>query len=76
MKPIEWELSNVIYAKDQPEYLPLPVFKEDDGTVTSCWRLSLIERLKILLYGKLYITQLTFNNSLQPIKPQVEFSTF
>ncbi len=33
MKPIEFEEQNCIYAKDQPEYLPLPAHKTEDGRV-------------------------------------------
>lgn len=31
MKPIEFNEQNAVYAKDQPEYTPLPVFKNDEG---------------------------------------------
>ena len=72
MKPIEFEQSNVVYAKDQPEYLPLPAYRQDDGLVITCWKLNFFERLKILFYGKFYIQLLTFGNKLQPIKPTVE----
>ena len=68
MKPIETKITNTIYAKNQPEYLPLPVYREKNGTVTSCWKLSFIERIKILFTGKLRVKVLTFNKPLQPIK--------
>ena len=52
MKPIEFPEQNCVYAKDQPEYLPLPVHKTEDGMVVSCWRLTWRERLRVLLTGK------------------------
>ena len=69
MKPIKFKEHNVIYAEDQKEYLPLPVYKElttKEAEVVSCWKLSFRERLKILFTGKLWWTVLTFNKPLQP----------
>lgn len=72
MKPIAFKEQNVIYAENQPEYLPLPVHKKQDGTVTSCWKLNLKERIKILFTGKIWWSTLTFNNPLQPQRPSIE----
>jgi hypothetical protein len=65
---------NATYAKDQPQYLQLPVYKDpcDEGYVTSCWRLSLWERLKMLFTGRMWITVMTFGDALQPIRPAVD----
>ena len=71
MRPIEFKESNVIFAKDQPEYQPLPVYKGEDGLVVSCWKLSWRERAKILFTGKLWLNILTFNKPLQPIRPDL-----
>lgn len=38
------EALEVTIAKNQPEYLPLPVIHGEDGRVTSRWRLSDEER--------------------------------
>jgi hypothetical protein len=65
---------NGTYAKDQPEYLPLPAHRAADGTVTSCWSLTWRERLQVLRTGRLYISMLTFGEPLQPLLPSVEFS--
>lgn len=68
MKPIEFPESNAVYAKDQPEYIPLPVFKADtpEGQCISCWELSFTERLRILFTGKLWVSLMTFNKPLTP----------
>ena len=73
MKPIKFKGYNVIYAENQLEYIPLPVYKDTKGVVTSCWKISFTERLKILLGAKLYWSQMTFNSPLQPIRPSLDF---
>lgn len=74
MKPIAFSESNCVYAKDQPEYLPLPTYKTADGAVTACWGLSLRERLMLLWTGRLWFQVLTFNQPLQPQYPTVKKS--
>jgi hypothetical protein len=68
MKPIEFKGSNVTFAKNQPEYLPLPAHKvgDDKGTVIFCESLSIRERIKILFTGKLWCSLLTFGAPLTP----------
>lgn len=68
MKIIKFKECNIVYAKDQPEYLPLPCHKTEDGTVTSCWGLSFMERIRVALTGRIYVRILTFNFQLQPLK--------
>lgn len=60
---------NTVYAKDQPEYLPLPAFKfrnDNTGRIVFCWNLSWRERLAVLFSGRVWQQVLTFNNPLQP----------
>jgi len=68
MHPIEFKEQNIVFAKDQPEYRPLPAFKNDSpqGEVISCYKLSFIERLQILFTGKMWISVLSFNKPLTP----------
>jgi len=80
MVPIDPAIDSLelrVYAKNQPEYLPLPSRVDSDGTVVTCWELTWRERLTVLFRGTLYLTLLTFNKPLQPIrcsidKPEVE----
>lgn len=65
------DLPIVIYAKDQPEYLPLPAYRMEDGNVVTLWKFSWKERLRLLLTGKLWHEQLTFNHPLQPTRMSV-----
>lgn len=77
MKPISpvaedsedrWGVSEIVFAKDQPEYIPLPALKFQDGLVVTRWSLSFWERLHVLLGGSVYLGLLTYNRPLQPIR--------
>lgn len=76
MKPIEFPGVNHVFAKDQPEYQPLPVMHLQDraGSVISCWQLTDQEREEIAKTGKLYIKVMTFGHPLQPILPTVDLA--
>jgi len=67
MRPIKFNESNVIFAEGQPQYKSLPACKSFDGVVTTCWKLTFLERFKILFTGKLWLRVLTFNEPLQPL---------
>lgn len=67
MKPIEFRGFNVTFAKDQPEYQPLPAMKLPDGSVITCWELTEEEKEIVLKTGKIYLNQLAFNQPLQPV---------
>lgn len=66
MEPINFDGCNIIFAEDQPEYMPLPAHKNILGDVTVCWKLSFKERVKVLFTGKIWQKILTFNKALQP----------
>jgi hypothetical protein len=68
MKAIEFKHQNVVFAKDQPEYLPLPALKIDSliGEVVSCWKLSFKERVKIVFTGKVWLSLMSFSEPLTP----------
>ena len=62
----------MIWAKNQPEYLPLPSVVTEDGRVVSKWKLRLRERIMVLLCGVIYHEQLNFGGPLQPVKMGTE----
>ena len=67
MVPVEFPEQNCVFAKDQPEYLPLPAYRSNDGQeVTACWGMTWRERLRVLLNGRVYVTLLTFDGPLTP----------
>lgn len=65
----------IILAKNQPQYHPLPValVTYDDGvqSMISRYRLGWRERMKLLFTGDLWLEQLTFGAKLQPQRPTV-----
>lgn len=62
----------VVYAKDQPEYLPLPAIVSANGGALTRWKLSWRERLCVLLSGDIYLGVLTFGQPLQPVMLMTE----
>lgn len=72
MQPVDFDGSNVVLGDDQPEYIDLPAFRDKDGCVVTCWQLSWIERLVVLFTGRLWFSQLTFGDMLQPQLPSVQ----
>jgi len=71
MIPIEFSEQTIIWAKNQPPYLPLPAYTNDRETI-SCWKLNWIERIKIILFGKLWLRQMNFGEALQPQAPCID----
>jgi len=67
MEAVEFEYSNVVYGKGQ-EYKELPAFKDDNGMVVTCWQLTDEELAEVKKTGKIYLSQLTFNQALQPVR--------
>ncbi len=61
----------VVFAKDQPQYIPLPANLKNDYVETK-WQLNWRERVAVLLHGNFYLTIKTFGSPLQPIRPSVE----
>ena len=76
MKPIKFKEHNVVFAKNQEPYLPLPAYRDDKegGRIFHCWQLSVRERIKILFTGKLWINVLNFKHPPQPILPMIDSS--
>jgi hypothetical protein len=68
-KPWPEGSSLVLYGSDQ-NYITMPAIRRNDqfGVVTSCWRLSVFERCKVLLTGRIYVSLMTFGKPIQPQK--------
>ena len=68
MKPTSFPEQNVVFAKNQPEYLPLPghVDSAPDMRATFCWQLTWRERLTVLLTGQVWQQVRTFGRPLLP----------
>ena len=75
MMPIEFPEHTCVYAKDQgDDYLPLPVYRREDdpfGLLTSCWKMTWKERIRVLFTGVVWCRTMTFRHPLQPVLLQV-----
>lgn len=72
MKSVQFPEQTVVIAKDQPQYNPLPAHVAN-GVVTSCWEPDAEDIKRLALYGKLYVSQVTFGEPLQPLAVQTVF---
>lgn len=61
------DADEVVYAKDQPEYQPLPCIRMADGTILTRWIMSDEEKQQVLEQGYVYLAVKTFNQPLQPL---------
>ena len=68
----EFQSQEIVYAKDQPEYTPLPVHRNKRGVVLSRWKLTQQEREAIAAGGDILLSVYTFNQPLQPIRIEID----
>lgn len=62
--------TNVVFGEGQPEYLPLPAHKvpaDPQGRVIITYGLSWRQRLQVLIFGRLWVSVLTFGSPFQPL---------
>lgn len=74
MTPVSFVGQTIIFAKDQPEYQPLPahVDRSPQKIVTTCWELS-DEELELLRQTKrIWLQQYSFGQALQPQLPSID----
>jgi hypothetical protein len=70
MQPVKFTEMNCTLAEDQPEYRPLPAYQDNLVTV-SRWQLGILERLRMLFTGRLWLMQMNFGDPLQPQLPSL-----
>ena len=71
MTPIEFPEQTIVWAKNQPPYLPLPAYTNERETI-SLWALTWKERWLVLWYGRVWLRQMNFGEPLQPQAPSIE----
>ena len=71
MEPIEFPEQTIVWAKNQPQYRPLPAFTNQTETI-SCWKLTWRERIIVLLRGCLWLRQSNYGDPLQPQLPTID----
>src|ERR1700689_1963791 len=67
----EFVSREIIHAKDQPQYRPLPSIRSSGGVVLTRWELTEDERDAIAAGADLYLSCWTFNQPLQPVKLEI-----
>ena len=74
MQPLNFEGANVVFAANQPEYIPLPAEYRGgkSGEILTCWELTQEELQRIQETGKIWLGVLTFGQPLQPLLLSVE----
>ena len=74
MRPLNFEGANVVFAANQPEYIPLPAEYRGgkSGEILTCWELTPQELKKIQETGKIWLGVLTFGQPLQPLLLSVD----
>ena len=72
MKPVVFKEANTTWAKNQPEYRPLPAFTNEMETI-SCWKMTWRERLRLLFQGHIWLRQTNQGNPLQPQLLQLDY---
>lgn len=73
MKAIDFRGTNIVFAKDQPEYLPLPALVHDDKVIT-CWEVTDEDLERIKKDRKIYLEIWTFKKPLQPVRLYTDLS--
>lgn len=78
MKVFPFKQQNTVIAKNQMPYAPLPshlhIQPGHATTVTSCWGITTFrEWLSLVIFGRVYITQVTFGRPLQPQHVSTKF---
>jgi hypothetical protein len=69
MELIPFAGQNVVFAENQPEYLPMPahrILRSPEGEIVCCWKLTWRERWQVLTGGRVWHRIMTFGQPLQP----------
>jgi hypothetical protein len=66
MRPTEFPEMNSVYGKGSKRFLPLPAHTTGAGHVITCWKPTIKDRIKILITGRIWCSQLTDKKGLQP----------
>jgi hypothetical protein len=69
--PVKFPEHMHVLAKNQPPFRPLPVWQDDEQTVSQ-WQMSWSERFRIFFSGRLWLRQVNFGAPLQAQLPSVE----
>ncbi len=77
MRAIKFKGANAMFTDTKDEYNNLPAMYDSsvkEGFVVTCYRLSFIERIRVLILGHVWFSVMTFNKPLQPQYPTTKRS--
>jgi len=77
MKPVKFKESNTVVGSGLGEGNSLPAYKDSNTLekgVVMCWGMGLWGRIKFLFTGRIYVSVLTFGDSVQPVKLSTTFN--
>lgn len=76
MVSVDFPGRNIIVGKDQPEYLPLYglVIPNEYVEIITCFEMSEEEFQEFAKTRRLYLSQWTFGNKYQPMRPMIDLS--
>lgn len=66
------EMMETVYAKDQPQYVPLPTLKNSEHQILARFKLTDKERTDLFEGADIYVCVLTYGHPLQPFMISVE----
>lgn len=72
MKPLEFSTQNAVFGENQSNVERLPSWLLDNGQVISVWELTDEELKLIKKTKKVWLSQHTFNRTLQPVALSIE----
>lgn len=58
MNPVKFPEQNAVLTSDSPEIRDLPVLRHSQGFI-SVWKMTPFERIKALLFGRVYFYAMT-----------------
>lgn len=67
MKPVKFAESNMVFGAGQSEYKELPALATEDGQIITFWKMSLVERLRVLFSRGVWLSMITFNRGVSPV---------
>lgn len=71
MRAVDFVGSDRVIAKNQQEYRNLPAYYAQ-GRVTTFWKPSIWDRIRMVFGGGIWLQVLTFGNPLQPLMMATE----
>lgn len=71
MELIDGDAKAVVFAKDQPEYIPLPAVVYPDGKILTEWQPTEDERQRLARGEHVRLWIWTFGKPLQPVMLEV-----